>query len=78
MTEEQLKQAIHFRTIDAPCCGNCKWFRREFEDTKCKHPQNIWNYPEPENDVWDNKLDFNKEHDVCDRFERKQGRSAFA
>ena len=74
MTEERLKAAIHFRTIDEPCCGNCKWFRREWEDTNCEHPQNIWRFsdPHPEDNDYNYKLSFNKEHDICDRFEKKE------
>ena len=72
MTEERLKAAIHFRTIDEPCCGNCKWFQREWEDTNCEHPQNIWHFPEPDFSDYNNKLSCNNEHDVCDRFERKE------
>ncbi len=74
MTEERLKAAIHFRTIDEPCCGNCEWFRREWEDTNCEHPQNIWHFPDPhpEDNDYNYKLSFNHEHDVCDRFERRE------
>lgn len=72
MTEEQLKTAIHFRAIDTPCCGNCKWFRREWEDTRCMHPQNMWKYPEPEFSDDDNRLRYIKEHHVCNRFEKKE------
>ena len=74
MTEEQLKATIHFRTIDTPCCGNCKWFQREWEDARCEHPQNIWKYPENEYAEYDNALRFINEHDVCDRFEKKEAK----
>lgn len=73
MTEQELEKAIHFRTIDAPCCGNCKWFKRLFEDTECENLDNCWNYEEDSDDEeCQNKFRFINEHDVCDRFERRE------
>lgn len=72
MTKQELLQAIHFRTIDAPCCGNCKWFSREYEDAECENLDNCWNYEEDSDDEANNKLRFINEHDVCDRFERRE------
>ena len=72
MTRDELDKSINFRTIDAPCCGNCKRFLRVWEDTECTHPKNVWKYKEPEYSEDDNPLRYIWEHDVCDRFERKE------
>ena len=69
-TEERLKAAIHFRTIDEPCCGNCKWFNRMWEDTECQNRDNYEVYGPDEDDC--NPAIFPDEHNVCDRFERKK------
>lgn len=73
MTREELEKAINFRTIDAPCCGNCKWFSREYEDAECKHPLNIWHYQETDYAGYKNEIAGHSEHNICDRFERKEG-----
>lgn len=72
MTEEELVVAINFRTIDVPCCGNCKWFIREWEHTYCGHPQNIWHLPEKEFSEYNYKIYCNKEHNICNRFVQKE------
>lgn len=70
MNREKLEEAIHFRTISEPCCGNCRFFYRAWEDTECENPENCWfpdGYPD---DV--SKLSYIHEADICDRFERKE------
>ena len=70
MTREELEKEINFRTIDAPHCGNCKFFYREWEYTACENPENCW-YPDGyPDDV--SKLSYIHESDICDRFERKE------
>lgn len=67
MTKQELLQAIHFRTVDVPCCGNCKWHKEETWYESSRH-------------ICINKLiyknlndDMNiEEHNVCDRFERME------
>lgn len=55
---EQLKDEIHFRTLDCPCCGNCKHFERSEGLTFC----------------WRDGCDyfFPREYNLCDRFEEKE------
>lgn len=70
MTREELEKEINFRTIDAPCCGNCKFFYREWEYAACENPENYW-YPDGYPDDVD-KFSYIQELDICDRFERKE------
>lgn len=63
MTRQELEKAIHFRTINVPCCGNCKRFNRDFSDTWCNHPQNV---------IGQQPLEGMDDNDVCDRFERRE------
>lgn len=65
MTEQELLQAIHFRTIDAPCCGNCKWMV-PFAINNCFH---CW---KRENRFDNNYRPEVSPHNVCDRFERRE------
>lgn len=64
MTKQELLQAIHFRTIDAPCCGNCKYLEVAWGMLRCGNERN-WssNY---------GGLSGMNAHQVCDRFERKE------
>lgn len=70
MTREELKKAIHFRTLNCSCCGNCKHFERQYEDTICRNRDNCEFYGPDEDDCIE--LIFPDEHQVCDRFERKE------
>lgn len=74
MTEERLKAAIHFRTIDEPCCGNCKWWKLEWGQATCEHPQNIWRFADPpsEDNDYNYKIYNNRANNVCDRFEKRE------
>lgn len=65
MTREEFEKAIHFRTIDAPCCGNCRWMVT-FAINNCAH---CWKR--------ENRYDNNYRPEVyalnvCDRFERRE------
>ena len=69
MTSEELEKTINFRTIDAPCCGDCKWMR------ECSYNGRFecW---KPENRC-DNNYRFEVDANaVCDRFERKEDNNA--
>jgi len=41
MTDEELKERIQFRRSDAPCCGNCRYYKKEeyedFDIGECCH-----------------------------------------
>lgn len=65
MTLEELKKAIHFRTIDAPCCGNCKYLEVAFGGMlRCGNIRN-WS-------TNSGSLSGMNDNDVCDRFERRE------
>ena len=82
MTEQEFKKTINFRTIDAPCCGNCKWFNVDYGITFCKNADNTWEYedsPMPTDDDCPFYVGKVKEplqgiqrNQVCDRFERRE------
>ena len=70
MTREELEKAINFRVVDVPCCGNCKWFERKYEDTSCRHPS-------CQEDVFSDgeclcPIFCPDEHNVCNLFEENE------
>ena len=50
-------EKYNLRKIDVPCCGNCRYFEREYEDTFCSNRK--INSCSP------------MEHFVCDLFEKR-------
>jgi hypothetical protein len=69
MTFEELKKEIHFRTIDAPCCGNCKWLRV----FSCNWQFECWKSENRCDNNYRAKVYANA---VCDRFERREDKNA--
>ncbi len=66
--DERLKREIHFREVDVPHCGACKWFERQYELTYCRNRENAVKIDE---DFYD-ELVFPHEANVCDRFEKME------
>lgn len=69
--EEELKARINFREVDGPCCAKCKWFEREYESTKCHHPQtqDVSQFGTIEPEAICTPALWPEEHNVCDLFE---------
>ena len=61
MTKQELLQTIHFRTIDAPCCGNCKYLMVTWGYINCTYEGNCCD---------SGFLSGMNAHNICDRFER--------
>lgn len=66
--DEQLERKIHFREVDVPHCGACKWFERMYSDTYCR---NLENCDKIDDDFYDEQI-FPHEANVCDRFEKEE------
>jgi len=68
MIEEELKEKYHFGIVNAPCCGKCGWFERQYEDTYCRHP----NFQDPYDPECPTPLIWPDEHNVCDLYTPKK------
>lgn len=42
MENEKPNKPRNYRHCGVPCCGNCRWFTRAYEDTFCEHPKNFF------------------------------------
>ena len=75
MYRDQFAADVHIRRCDR-CCGNCKHFSREWEDSACTHPKQA-EYPSWPEEFEDESPHFSAytgtlvdEGMVCDLWER--------
>lgn len=65
MTKNEKKLIL--RHCGVPCCGTCKWFERQYSDTKCESPHNRSYYGD-DDDEYTLRV-YPNEDNVCDYYE---------
>ena len=63
--EQKQDNPRNYRHCGVPCCGNCKWFARSYEDTFCEHPKNVID------EIYEEYVAGPYEDQVCDWWEKK-------